>query len=175
MCSISHIKKDLFYQATHISLGRRQTELDQTNLGLLHAGHAGIGHSLRQNQSLHQLTVIDGSSEITNTFITILGITDEKTAVSRRNSPQLLDDLDVVQVDSGGRGRVDDSHDGVHAHGGQQAGVLRHHLGAQRCGGAVEQRLAVAQLHGPAHAGQHLHAFIHGLLEGLGDDGGVDS
>lgn len=93
----------------------------------------------------------------------------------RSHSPELLDDFDVLQVDAGGGGRVDDSHDGVHAHGRQQAGVLRHHLGAQRRGGAVEQRLAVAQLHRPAHGRQHLHAFLHGLLERLGDDGGVDT
>lgn len=91
------------------------------------------------------------------------------------DSPELLNDLDVVQVDAGGGGRVDDAHDGVHAHGCQQAGVLRHHLGAQRRGGTVEQRLTVAQLHRPAHGRQHLHTFLHRLLEGLRDDGGVDA
>lgn len=91
------------------------------------------------------------------------------------DSPELLDDLDVVQVDAGGGCRVDDAHDGVHAHGCQQAGVLWHHLGAQRRSGAVEQRLAVAQLHRPAHGRQHLHTFLNRLLEGLRDDGGVDA
>lgn len=91
------------------------------------------------------------------------------------NSPKLLDDLNVLQVDAGGRRRVDDSHDRVHAHGSQQAGVLRYHLGAQRRGGAVEQRLAVAQLHRAAHGGEDLHALIHRLLERLRNDGGVDS
>lgn len=93
--------------------------------------------------------------------------TRPKEAPDRPDSPELLDDLNVVQVDAGGRGRVDDTHDGVHAHRRQQAGVLGHHLGAQRGGGAVEQRLAVAQLHGAAHGRQHLHTFIHRLLEGL--------
>lgn len=82
-------------------------------------------------------------------------------------SPQLLDYLDVLQVNAGGGGWVDDSHDGIDAHGRQQARVLRHHLRAQRCGGAVEQRLAVAELHRPAHGRQNLHALVHRLLERL--------
>lgn len=52
--------------------------------------------------------------------------------------PVLLNNLDVMQVDAGGSGGVDHSHDSVHAHGGEQAGVLRHHFGAERGGGAVE-------------------------------------
>lgn len=83
------------------------------------------------------------------------------------HSPKLLDDFDVMQVDTGGCGWVDDPHDGVHTHRRQQAGVLGHNLGAQRCGCAVEQCLAVAQLHRMAHARQHLHALLHSLLEGL--------
>lgn len=92
-----------------------------------------------------------------------------------RNSPELLDDVDVAEVDAGGGRRVDDPHHGVHAHGGEQAGVLRHHLGAQRGGGAVEQSLAVAQLHRLADGDQDLHALIHRLLERLRDGGRVDA
>ena len=89
--------------------------------------------------------------------------------------PELLHHEDVVQVHAGGGGGVDHPHDGVHAHGRQQAGVLRHHLGAQRGGGAVEQRLAVAQQHRGAHVSQDHDPAVHRLLEGLRDDGGVDA
>ena len=80
-----------------------------------------------------------------------------------------------MQVHAGGGGGVDHPHDGVHAHGRQQAGVLRHHLGGQGGGGAVQQRLAVTQQHRGAHVRQDLHGAVHRLLEGLRDDGGVDS
>lgn len=48
---------------THISFGRRQAELDQADLGLLHTAHAGVGDLLGQNQTVHQLAVINGPSE----------------------------------------------------------------------------------------------------------------
>ena len=54
-------------QDTHVSLGWRQAELDEADLGLLQAGHAAAGHLLGQNQPLHQLTVIDGASETRHT------------------------------------------------------------------------------------------------------------
>lgn len=90
-------------------------------------------------------------------------------------SPKLLDNFNIVEVDTGGGGRVNNPHDCIHTHWCQQTGILRHHFGAQRCGGAVEQRFTVTQLYWLAHGRQHLHAFIHCLLKGLGDDGRVDA
>lgn len=89
-------------------------------------------------------------------------------------SPEFLDDVDVAEIDAGGSGGVDDLHDGVDAHGREQAGVLRHHLRAERGGGAVQKRLFVAELHRLTDGGQDLHPFLNGLLEGLGNDGRVD-
>lgn len=48
---------------TYISLRRRQAELDQADLGLLYTGHSAVHHLLGQNQTIHQLTVIYGSTK----------------------------------------------------------------------------------------------------------------
>lgn len=109
---------------THIGFGRRQAELNEADLGLLHTSHATVGHLLGQNQTLHQLTVINGPSEnniqMTNTTFESPGF--ELAAVL--HSPKFLDDLDVLQVHACGGGRVDDAHDRINTHGSQQAGVL---------------------------------------------------
>lgn len=47
---------------TYIGLRRRQAELDQADLGLLYTGQSAVHHLLGQNQTVHQLTVIYGSS-----------------------------------------------------------------------------------------------------------------
>lgn len=39
-------------------------------------------------------------------------------------SPEFLDNVDVAEIDGSGGGGVDDLHDGVDAHGREQAGVL---------------------------------------------------
>lgn len=83
--------------------------------------------------------------------------------------------MDVAEIDASGGGGVDDLHDGVDAHGREQAGVLWHHLRAERGGGAVQKRLFVAEQHRLTDGGQDLHPFLNGLLEGLGNDGRVDS
>ena len=47
---------------THVSLGRGEAELNESDLGLLYTGNAG-GHPLGQNQALHHLTIINGPSK----------------------------------------------------------------------------------------------------------------
>lgn len=83
--------------------------------------------------------------------------------------------MDVAEIDASGGGGVDDLHDRVDAHGREEAGVLRHHFRAERGGGAVQKRLFVAELHRLTDGGQDLHPFLNSLLEGLGNDGRVDS
>lgn len=53
------------HQATHISLGRRQTELNKANFSLFHSGHTSVGNSLGQHKAVYQLTVINGASKHT--------------------------------------------------------------------------------------------------------------
>lgn len=52
---------------------------------------------------------------------------------------------------------------------------MRHHLRAERGGGAVQKSLSVTELHRLTDGYQDLHTFIYGLLEGLGNDSRVDS
>lgn len=48
---------------THVSLGRGQAELDQADFGLLNTAHTSVSQSLGQNQSFHQLTVVDSTAK----------------------------------------------------------------------------------------------------------------
>lgn len=111
------------FEVTHISFGWRQAELNETNLGLLHTSYATVGHLLGQNQTLHQLTVINGPSENDKQMTNNIRVTGIEVAAVL-HSPEFLDDLDVLQVHACGGGRVDDAHDRINAHGSQQAGVL---------------------------------------------------
>lgn len=90
-------------------------------------------------------------------------------------SPKLLHNFDVVEVDAGCGGGVDDPHDSIHAHWSEEAGVLGHHLRAQRGSGAVQKSLPVTQLYRLTDGREDLHPFINRLLERLGNDGGMDS
>lgn len=83
--------------------------------------------------------------------------------------------MDVTEINAGGGGGVDDLHDGVNAHGCEQAGVLGHHFRAERSCSTVQKSLSVTELNRLTDGRQDLHTFIYGLLEGLGNDGRVDS
>jgi hypothetical protein len=108
--------------STYVSLGGRQLELNQTNLGLFNATRttSSVRSTLCEDETLDHSSVIDGTA-------------------------QLLDNLNVVQVDVGGSGGVNHAQNGVNGDGSQETGVLRYDLGVQRGLGAVQQWLAVSQ------------------------------
>lgn len=75
------------HQATHISLGRGQTELNKANFGLFHSGHTSVGNSLGQHKAVYQLTVINGASKhTTHTWLSLAKIRRKCLNKSRKTN-----------------------------------------------------------------------------------------
>mmetsp|Transcript_2046 Transcript_2046/g.5159 ORF Transcript_2046/g.5159 Transcript_2046/m.5159 type:complete len:399 (+) Transcript_2046:254-1450(+) len=87
--------------ALHVRLRRGEAELDQADLGVLHAARAsrGLRDPLREHKAVHELAVVRGATD-------------------------LLHDLDIIEVDVGRRQRIDDLEHCIHSNGCQNVRVL---------------------------------------------------
>mmetsp|Transcript_27810 Transcript_27810/g.65685 ORF Transcript_27810/g.65685 Transcript_27810/m.65685 type:complete len:452 (+) Transcript_27810:162-1517(+) len=135
-----------------VRLGRGEAELDEADLGVGHlAGPARrVPRALREDEAVDERGLVDGAAE-------------------------LLHHGNVVQVDVGGGGRVDDLEDGVDGKGREDVAVVRDDLGVERGRRRLDQLLAVGEVDGHGHVLQDLLRLPGGEQEGLRDDGRVDA
>ena len=112
-----------------VRLGRREAELDEADLGVGHlAGPARrVARALGEDEAVDQRGLVDGAAE-------------------------LLDHGDVVQVDVGGGGGVDDLEDGVDCERREDVAVVGDDLRVERGRRRLDQLVAVGEVDGHGHA-----------------------
>jgi hypothetical protein len=140
--------------------------LDETDPGLVYPGGTTSGgdDDLVERNALDQLSVLDGTAD-------------------------LLDDTDIAQVNVR-RDGAEEAGDGGDGDRSEDGGVLRDdlngqlrqddvsslaYLGVERCGSSTHQRFPVVHVHRYRDVIEQLYGLGSGLLEGVGDGGGVDA
>ena len=117
------------HRVLDISLGGRQAELDDRDLGLLHlpwaAGLLG-GLLVREDNAVDELGVVDGAS-------------------------LLLDDVDIAEIDVVVDSWIDDLQNGVYSDRGELLGTGGHDFGCERGHDALDEGVAVGELHWLRH------------------------
>jgi len=135
-----------------VGFRRRYLELDDGDLGVLHAGGppSRVANLLVEDEPFHEFGVVHGAAK-------------------------LLHDLDVAEVNHVGLCVINDGENSVDGEGREERGVLAHDLAVERGAGGLHKRVAVGELHGHSHGSEDVHSLDGGLVEGVGDDGGVDA
>lgn len=139
--------------AVHIGLGGGQAELEEGDLGVLDLGRASVVTAdliIGEDDSVDHLDVVDGSTD-------------------------LLADLDVVEVHIVIDVGVADLHHGVNGNGGQELGVLGHHLAAESSLDALDELVLVGEVYGGGHIVQDFKTSLESDGEAVRNGGGVDS
>jgi hypothetical protein len=84
-------------QSAYVRLGRRELELDQTDLGLLHAGGSTstFNDILSEDETIDELSVVDGTANLLDNtnilqinIVSSSGINDLKYGVDSNRSEQ---------------------------------------------------------------------------------------
>ena len=126
-------------------------ELDDDDLGVLHAGGSPSGMAdLVKDKIFHELNVIDGVIE-------------------------LLHDLDIAEIDHVRLGDIHDEENIVGIKGSDGRGVLADDLAIEGSVGGLHEGVAVEELDGDDHGGENIEGLDGNLVEGIGDNGGVDA
>ncbi|KAG5094381.1 hypothetical protein JHK84_049969 [Glycine max] len=130
-----------------VSFGRQNLELDDDDLGVLHAGGylSGVVDLLVKNETFHELGVVE-----------------------------LLHNLDIAKINHVGLGGIHDEESGVDDEGSEEHGVLDDDLAIEGSAGRLHKGVAIRELDGDGHGGENIDNLEGSFVEGVGDDGVID-
>ncbi|KAL5165213.1 hypothetical protein HKD37_18G050374 [Glycine soja] len=132
-----------------VSFGRQNLELDDDDLGVLHAGgyFSGVVDLLVKNETFHELGVVE-----------------------------LLHNLDIAEINHVGLGLggIHDEESGVDDEGSEEHGVLDDDLAIEGSAGRLHKGVTIRELDGDGHGGENIDNLEGSFVEGVGDDGVVD-